>query len=151
MKHTCKILVALLVLMTILMSLAVVAIPASAAGETATFKKVTSAPSDWSGTYLIVYESGKVAFNSSLSTLDAVGNKSAVTISNSEITADLSLAFTIEKNGNSYTIKSSSGYYVGQSSNANGLKSNKTTKYNNTITLNSDGTVNIVSGGAYLR
>ena len=44
-----------------------------------------------------------------------------------------------------------SGYYIGQTSNANGLKSNKTTTYANTISINNDGSVNFVSGGAYLR
>ena len=50
-----------------------------------------------------------------------------------------------------YYIKSASKYYIGQTSDANGLKANKTTTYSNTISFNKDGTVNIVSGEAYLR
>ena len=118
------------------------------------YVKVTSAPSDWSGDYLIVYEAGKVAFDGSRTTLDATSNTITVTISNGEIAATDAInkaKFTIAKSGNSYTIKSASGYYVGQSSNANGLKSSKTTTYNNTLSINADGTVNFVSGGAYLR
>ena len=123
-------------------------------GGSSIFEKVTSAPSDWSGQYLIVYETGKVAFNGALTTLDAVSNTVTVTINNATITVTDNLKkamFTIAKSGSNYTIKSASGYYIGQSSNANGLKSNKTTTYSHTITLNSDGTVNLVSGGAYLR
>ena len=118
------------------------------------YVKVTSAPTDWSGDYLIVYETGNVAFNGGLTTLDATSNTISVTINNNEIEADATTnaaKFTIAKSGNSYTIKSASGYYVGQSSNANGLKSSQTTTYNNTLSINADGSVNFVSGGAYLR
>ena len=76
------------------------------------FVKVTSAPSDWSGTYLIVYETGKLALNGSLSKLDGAGNYSSVSISNNEIEATdamKAIAFTVEKSGTSYTIKSASG------------------------------------------
>ena len=116
------------------------------------YVKVTSAPTDWSGDYLIVYETGNVAFNGGLTTLDATSNTISVEISNGKIDAtDATNAakFTIDENG---YIKSVSGYYIGQTSDANGLKSNKTTTYKNTLTLNSsDGSVNVVSGGAYLR
>ena len=115
------------------------------------YVKVTTAPSDWSGDYLIVYESGKLAFNGALTTLDAVSNTVSVTISNNQIAATDAInkaKFTINASGH---IKSASGFYIGQTSNANGLKSNKTTSYTNTLTINSDASVNIVSGGAYLR
>ena len=120
-------------------------------GETETYEKVTSAPSDWSGEYLIVYEDGKVAFNGSLTTLDAASNTTAVTISNNKISLDSKYSFTIAKSGSNYTVKSKSGYYVGQTSDANGLKSSSSTSYSNTISINNDGSVNLVSGGAYLR
>jgi hypothetical protein len=124
-------------------------------GGSSSFVKVTSAPSDWSGTYLIVYEAGKVAFDGSRTTLDAVSNTINVTISNNTIAATDALkksTFTIAKSGSSYTVKSSSGYYIGSTSDKNNLLSNKTTQYTNTISLNSDGSVNIVSSGkAVLR
>ena len=44
------------------------------------FVKVTTAPSDWSGTYLIVYEAGKFAFNGSMTTLDVTKKGASVTI-----------------------------------------------------------------------
>lgn len=121
------------------------------AETTKSFVKVTSNPSDWSGKYLIVYEAGNVAFNGSSTTLDATSNTVPVTISSNEI------AYTDKLNAATFTIegsylKSSSGYYVGQTSDANGLKSSTTTTYANTFTINSDDdSVNIASGGAYLR
>lgn len=115
------------------------------------FVKVTSAPSDWNGTYLIVYEAGKLALDGSRTTLDAVGNNKTVTISNSMIEAtDAMKAISFEiTDGNK--VRSASGYYIGQTSNANGLKSSKTTVYTNTFSINTDGSANLVSGGAYLR
>ncbi len=121
-------------------------------GAEETYEKVTSAPSDWSGEYLIVYEGGNVAFNGNLSSLDAVSNTQNVTITNNQIKLDSKYSFTITKSGTNYTIKSASGYYIGQTSNANGLKSSTSTTYSHTISLNTnDKTVNLVSGGAYLR
>lgn len=86
---------------------------------------------------LIVYETGGVCFDGSLNTLDANSNNTSVTIENNQIeyTDDLNkVTFTIESvaNGN---IKSASGYYIGTTSYANSLVSNKTTKYTNTINV----------------
>lgn len=121
----------------------------------AVYTKVTSAPADWSGTYLIVYEDESMAFNGALTDkLDAVSNYEEITISNSTIavtTATEAIEFTIAASTEGYTIQSKSGLYMGQTSNANGLQSSNTTTYDNTISLNTDGSVNIVSGGAYLR
>ena len=123
---------------------------------TASYKKVTSTPTDWSGEYLIVYEAGNVAFNGGLTSLDAVSNTISVTISNNTIPSNTTTdaaAFTIAPTTGGYTILSNSGYYVGNNSNSNALSSSKTTKYvNATLSLNSDKSVNIISkGGAYLR
>lgn len=117
------------------------------------FVKVTSAPSDWSGTYLIVYESGNVAFDGSLTTLDAVSNTKSATITNGEIEATeamMAITFDIAKNGDAYTVKSKSGYYVGQTSDTNGLQANTSTKYDHTLSV-SNGNVHMISGKAYLR
>ena len=123
----------------------------TASAETKKYVKVTSAPTDWSGKYLIVYEDGKVIFDGSRTTMDDVSNTQSVTISDNAIMADNSYSFTIAKDDSNYTVQSASGYYIGQTSNANGLVSSKTTTYTNTISLNDDGSVNFVSGGAYLR
>ena len=101
------------------------------------YVKVTSAPADWSGDYLIVYETGNVAFDGSRTTLDATSNTISVTINNNEIEANATInaaKFTIAKSGTAYTVKSASGYYIGRNSAKNGLDSDKTTVYTNTIT-----------------
>ena len=116
------------------------------------YEKVTSTPADWSGDYLIVYEGGNVAFNGGLTTLDAANNTISVAISNNAIavTDDTKAAeFTIAKVDGGYSIKSASGLYIGQTSDANGLKAQATALTNSIA--NSNGNVDIVSGGAYLR
>lgn len=149
-----KRIISLILMLTLLVSSLVVgAITASATGTGDKYVKVTEAPDDWSGTYLIVYEAGNVAFNGALTTLDAVSNTISVSIFNGEITANdatNAAAFTIAKNGSNYTIKSASGKYIGQTSNSNGLASGASA-YNHTLSINEDKTVNFVSGGAYLR
>lgn len=105
----------------------------NAAGSTGInyFVKVTSAPTDWSGTYLIVYEDGNVAFDGSLTSLDAAKNTVAVTISENktiEATADLlKRSFTIESSSKgNYAIKAANGSYIGRTANSNGFNSGKT-------------------------
>lgn len=105
----------------------------NAAGSTGInyFVKVTSAPTDWSGTYLIVYEDGNVAFDGSLTSLDATKNTVAVTISENktiEATADLlKRSFTIESSSKgNYAIKAANGSYIGRTANSNGFNSGKT-------------------------
>lgn len=120
------------------------------------FVKVTEALTDWSGEYLIVYDDGNVAFDGGLSTLDAVGNTINVTINNNTIAATpttIAAKFTIAKSGNNYTIKSSSGSFIGRTSDSNGLDSSTSTALTNSISYNSnDECVDIIgSAGAYLR
>ena len=111
----------------------------NAAGSTGInyFVKVTSAPTDWSGTYLIVYEEGNVAFDGSLTSLDAKKNTVAVTISENktiEATADLlKSSFTIESSSKgNYAIKAANGSYIGRTTNSNGFNSG-TTKMDHTL------------------
>ena len=121
---------------------------------TSQFIKVTSAPTDWSGQYLIVYEDESFVFDGTL-TSDAANNYKTVTISNGviEATDDLKTRmFTITSISGGYTIQSANGYYIGHTKNENKLYYNKTTKYVNTISLNSDETVDVINeGGSYLR
>ena len=123
----------------------------SAAGD---YAKITSTAELSNGEYLIVFEGGSKAFDGGLSTLDAANNNISVTINSNAIASNATTnaaTFTITKSGNTYTIKSASGYYIGQTGNANGLASSTTTTYANSITFDSDGNANIVSGGTYLR
>lgn len=104
------------------------------------FNKVTTEPSGsdkWDGNYLIVYEDENKAFNGSLEILDATYNTISVNITNNQIAynsvtknALFSIAFV---SGTNYSIQSASGYYIGRTSNSNGLESNKSSSYNNTI------------------
>ena len=117
------------------------------------YVKVTSAPSDWSGTYLIVYGAENMIFNGSLTTLDATNNYQTVAITDNKIIAEGNTAyqFTIEKYSTGYSIKAASGKYIGHASNDNKLTSSSTALVN-TITFKSADEINIVcAGGAYLR
>lgn len=123
---------------------------------TQSYVKVTSEPTDWSGDYLIVYENGNVAFNGGLTTLDAASNTISVTISDSSIASNETTdaaKLTIAKIGSTenYSIKSASGYYIGNTSDANNLKSSETSNYPNSISLDNSGNVNIVSSKTHLR
>lgn len=118
------------------------------------YVKVTTAPEDWSGTYLIVCEGESVAMNGALEPLDAVGDTIVVTISDGVI-ADSekanAAAFTIAKIEGGYSIQSQNGQYIGQTSDANGLLV-KDSELLNTISIGGEGYINILgSGGAYLR
>ncbi len=117
------------------------------------YVKVTSTADLTDGQYLIVYEEGGVAFDGSLETLDAVSNTIEVDINSGEIaatSATTAAEFTIQETEDGYSIESASGLYIGQTSDANGLKADASTVYANAITF-SDNNANIVSGGAYLR
>ena len=93
------------------------------------YQKVTSTDDITDGDYLIVYEGDKdhsaVAFNGALTTLDAVGNTVAVEIKDGVIASSSAVdaaVFTVDvTNG---TLKSASGYYIGVTSNSNGLSKN---------------------------
>lgn len=119
------------------------------------YVKVTSSDEITDGNYLIVCESNNVAFDGALTTLDVVGNTIGVTITDGVIaSSDATDAanFTITaKTGGGYSIKSASGYYIGQNSDANGLASSTTTVYANSISLNGTDIDIVSSGGAYLR
>ncbi|MBR0269678.1 MAG: chitobiase/beta-hexosaminidase C-terminal domain-containing protein [Prevotella sp.] len=117
------------------------------------FVKVTSTEDLEDGAYLIVYEEGSLAFNGGLETLDAVGNSIEVTIDDNQIAAtdaNKEAVFFISKTGDDYSLLSASGKYIGQTTDANGLKQQETALAN-TITFGDNGVANIVSGSAYLR
>ena len=87
------------------------------------YVKVTQTSDITNGTYLIVYEDGNVAFNGALEKLDDVSNTIDVTISDGVIQSTEAVdaaSFTI--NVADGTLQSASGFYVGVTSYANGLK-----------------------------
>lgn len=104
------------------------------------YVKVTSAPADWSGTYLIVNEADSKAYDGSKDTdnLDKTGNYVDVEILDFKIVSSISLdnsSFVISKDGDKYKVCSSSGYYIG----------NKTTGFNKAKTYKSDTHANTIS------
>ena len=119
------------------------------------YVKVTTAPADWTGDYLIVNEDENKAFNGALTTLDATGNTISVSITDGKIkkTAQADAArFTIARSGSDYSIQAASGMYIGNGSNSNGLTSSSSALVNKISYNASEQCVNIVSsGGAYLR
>ena len=115
--------------------------PVSDNPNTDYYEKVTTAPSDWSGEYLIVYDEGSVAFNGALETLDAANNTIEVVMDYNKIAATNAVkaaAFTIAKmeGADTYSIRTASGKYIGVSSNSNGLKtSDDPDTYAHTISI----------------
>ena len=86
----------LALLLAVVMVLSVMPV-AMAEGTSQTYTKVTQAPEDWSGTYLIVSEGDKAAFDGSLKTLDAKNDYKSVTITNGTISTSEAIAFTVAK------------------------------------------------------
>lgn len=120
------------------------------AGEvTKKYVKVTAAPTDWSGEYLLVYESQKYVFNGSLTTVDSKPNY--ITLNSLPESFDYDeysqYAVTISVNSTGYSIKTASGYYIGRDSDTNGFNTSTSTKYVNTITLSNDKVVITGKGG----
>ncbi len=122
------------------------------------FNKVTSNDDITDGDYLIVCENSNVAFDGSRENtsdenkLDAGENTIAVEIADNKIAATAATkAATFTIDATEGTIRSASGYYIGQASDANGLATSGTTTYVNSLSI-SEGNADIVSsGGAYLR
>ena len=134
----------------------VVSFTTESAGQTTQYyEKVTSALSDWSGEYLIVYEAGSLAFNGALTSNLHKENGISVTISGGKVektSATAAAQFTVTKSGDGYTIRSASGYYIGNTINSNYLDNNASTEFINSISCHSAGYVDVISsGGAYLR
>lgn len=123
------------------------AVWAEASGSgTPHYAKVTSTGDITNGDYLIVYETGSVAFNGSLTTIDATSNKIDVTISESKITANSTVnaaKFTIDVT-NKY-IKSASDKYINQAGWSNSIAGNDAATSVHSMSI--DGSGNFVVEG----
>ena len=116
------------------------------------YYRITSTDDLESGDYLVVYESGSLVFDGSLGTLDATSNHVAVTINNHRIAVSNEVdAMKFVYNASAHTLKSASGYYIGQTSDANGIQTSTSTAYTNTISFSGNNVDIVSSGGAYLR
>lgn len=114
------------------------------------YTKVTSAPTDWSGTYLIVYSDGNIAFDGS-KTQDT-GATFSVVIEDGKIDSTTEIdakSFTIGSMNGGYYLKSSSGKYLYGTSGSN------KTNYGDDESVNtisfSNGDVLITSNTSVLR
>ena len=124
------------------------------------YVKVTEAPADWSGEYLIVYELGDgtgYVYNGSLDTQDALSkanNYVTLNINNNTISAADGDAykFIVTAYGDAYTMQSVSGMYIGRTATSNGLNASASTVYTNTFDLDSSGHALITcEGDTYLK
>ncbi len=107
---------------------------------TPVYEKVTSALTDWSGDYLIVYEDDAVAFDGSLTSdkIDSGNNVSSITITNGKVEATDAVdavSFTIAAVEGGYSIQSASGVYIGRSASSNGLDNSSDNALVNTISF----------------
>lgn len=115
----------------------------------ADYEKVTAAPADWSGEYLIVYEKSATeayVFNG----VDAVSDYTTETIADGKIATTTAVSVKIAKKGDAYSILivggTSDGKYLGYTAGKNGL--NVADKaIDNAITFSSNTTL-IKSGTA---
>ena len=143
----------LLVLVMIMTLLPTAAFAADA--DTVSATKVTAAPQDWSGEYLLVYEDGGFAFDGSLAKPDAENDYKTVTLDNGKATAPAGISVTLEKVEGGYVMKTASGMYVYASSDKNMLSAsaNKDTAAKHPITLSvlEDGSTDIVCEKTHMR
>ena len=120
-----------------------------------TYTKVTNNLDDWSGKYLIVYEKENVCFNGSLDldNIDTANNTKKVTIENNNIIGDYeNYQFIFEKKDAGYSIKSYSNIFIGKTAYDNGLDKKKEDKFNNSVSMSSNGILTIkASGGTVLK
>ena len=115
-----------------------------------TFTKVTEAPADWSGQYLIVCDDKSVVFNG----LDAVNNGVAATIADNKVTVDnyAEYVVTIAQMEGGYSVQIGGQYIGGKLASgaaANGIEFSATPILN-TITL-ANGVTNVESNGSTIR
>ena len=113
------------------------------------FVKVTTASNDWSGTYLIVNEDNKVAFDGK-GTADAANLNITVDITEGSIAAtDAALAstVTVETMNGGYALKTASGKYLSGTKEKNAINFG-TTQVLMTISLDASGNAVITDSAA---
>ena len=129
------------------------------------WKKVTSAPADWSGKYLIACDNGEdwAVLDGSRSGDPNSGNlQSTMNYKPYDVNAEGNIELdacdyyvTIAPKGNAYTICTASGWYIGNNADANtlGTTANEELAFLSTISLDAEQGVLItaVEGGSVLR
>ena len=118
---------------------------------TKVYTKVTDELEDYSGTYLIVYETGNVCFNGSLSLLDTANNSAEVSINDFTISGDYSnYEFTFTPYNDNYAIKAYNGNYIGRTNDSSGINT-ASSELKNVVSFTEEGIDIKGLGGAYLR
>jgi len=123
------------------------------------YEKITSVDQITDGArYLIVCETasphGRTINGSLAATLNNWSNSADVTISGDQkITTEEGdmYYFTINKSGNSYTIKSKTGYYIGGDGSDASLAIDNRTAYSSNIAFDANGNVNITTGNTQMQ
>lgn len=128
----------------------------STTGGDGDYVKLTTAPTDFSGTYLFVYEAESVCLNGALddSELPTTSNTAKVTITDHTIasTAETdAAALRIEAVTGGYTVRTASGYYIGNIESRNTINASATDAYVNTLSLSSGNATVTASNGRTLR
>ena len=118
----------------------------------ANYGKYVKATAVAEGDYLIVCEDQNVAFDGSLTTLEATSNNKAATIADGVLTLDNAdnYIFTIAAKTGGYSIKSASNKYIGHSGSGNSLKESANDDFTNTISI-SEGNVTITCNNMVLK
>ena len=114
------------------------------------YVKVTKTSDLTDGQYLIVYEDGEVALDSSLETIDAVEDTIDVTISNNTIPSNTTTdnsAFTFTASNGAFL--GTNGKYIGHTGSKNTLNTS-TSAMSNTVSIDADGNAVINGGGSYV-
>lgn len=117
------------------------------------WNKVTSENDITDGDYLIVYETGSKAFDGSLSSVDVNNNTIDVTISNNSITynnTNYASRVAIKAISGGYSIKTASGFYIGNDLNKNTIQTNAGTAITNYISISSGNALIVGTGGRTL-
>lgn len=133
------------------------AITVNPASATVYYEKLTSAPSNWAGDYLIVYEASSSSGEVLTGVSSNLGQHSTVVISDSKIVASEYEQYNvqIERSGESYTMKLGSMYLAYTStatSGSNYLYAVADASTNGTLwTLSVDDARNVYNTSRYLR
>ena len=133
------------------------AITVNAESPVVYYEKVTSAPSNWAGDYLIVYEASSTSGEVLTGVSSNLGQHSTVVISDSKILASEYEQYNvqIERSGESYTMKLGSKYLAYTStatSGSNYLYAVADASTNGTLwTLSVDDARNVYNTSRYLR
>lgn len=142
----------------------------SAYAEAEVWQKVTTTPEDWSGTYLIVYQTNDKVIamdcarsaDATTGTLQGTNNGVEVTLGAdglihtdfqiNQFGDDPTCYVTIERIEGGYSIKTASGWYIGDTLDSNTIESSQSTPLLNTITLDpAQGILIAGKQGAVLR